>query len=231
MIVRIAAMEEELHVDKEQIGVIEFEETVFFRKIVHQLCQIVQGERIENQQIIVIDDDYSRGTLLLFDVFTFPEAVKKHLLKALSDAVENDILTNPRLYESWLVLQRSMFARVIDFVVDYPLEYDFTEKIKVIDFFRCLNLELIFEKIWNPLELIEALCELNERFNLYDRIFIVDCKKYLSEPEIKRLYERIIFLNQQVLLVESSHDHVEYSFERKLKIFSDFTCEIAENMV
>lgn len=234
MIIRIAAMEEELVLASDTIGVLEIEDQQLFCKIVQQLHQQQNNQQIEQQQIIMVQENAIvtlENQLLLFDLFAFPEIIKKQVLKKLISQIQNTIEIDSELRVNWLELQRRLFFQALEFLSPYQIEYDFSEQVELQDFFKAIQFEFVFQENYTPIELLTLLIQLNSQFNLYDRVVIVDCKKYLSETEIKQLYQEMILAKQTLILVESTHDQRRFSFERKLRIYDDFTCEIIENMV
>ncbi|MGL5549937.1 MAG: type II-A CRISPR-associated protein Csn2 [Culicoidibacterales bacterium] len=234
MIVRIAAMEEELKLSQEEIGVLEIAERRLFSKIVQQLHQMQTNQPLEKQQIILVENHEIvtlENQLLLFDLCTVPDSLKRQLMKKLISAIEFEVAKDVEMREAWLELQRSMFMQTVDFLSSYQIEYDFTEVVQISSFLKAVQLEIEFEQTYNPIDLLQLLLKLNNQFNLYDRIVIVDCKKYLTKSEIIHFYEQATLTQQMILLVEANHDQRVFAFERKLQIHDDFTCQIVANMV
>lgn len=227
-------MEEDLVLMNGQTGVVEFCEPRFFRKIVQQLHQQQSKQAVGEQQITFFENNKIvtlENQLLLFDLFTVPEWIQKQVLKRLIEKIERDVILDDELRAMWLELQRKMFVQLGEFVTDYALEYDFSETVKISEFLKSLSFEILFDEVYEPLQLLELLFELNARFNLYDRIVIVDSKKYLQDEEINIFYQRATILKQAVVLIESTHDQRHFYYERKLRIHDDFTCELLGNMV
>ncbi|MGL6249115.1 MAG: type II-A CRISPR-associated protein Csn2 [Culicoidibacterales bacterium] len=234
MIVRIAAMEEELEILTQEVGVIEFATPQFFAKIIRQLHQMQVNEPIEQQQIILLENQKIvtlENQLLLFDLCSIPESLKKLIMKKLVLKIEKELAIDVELRECWQEIQRKLFVQTMDFVNQYQIDYDFSEMVKIQDLLKAVQFELVFDQSYQPIELLQLIVRLNMQFNLYDRIVIVDCKKYMTDAEIVQFYERVIIAKQTVLLVESQHDSRRFSFERKLQIADDFTCKIIRNMV
>ncbi|MGL4953370.1 MAG: hypothetical protein ACRC5Q_06195, partial [Culicoidibacterales bacterium] len=104
MIVRIAAMEEELEILTQEVGVIEFATPQFFAKIIRQLHQMQVNEPIEQQQIILLENQKIvtlENQLLLFDLCSIPESLKKLIMKKLVLKIEKELAIDVELRECW----------------------------------------------------------------------------------------------------------------------------------
>lgn len=214
-------LDEQIHISVEKVFALEVLHTHYLWRIISDLTSIVQGNYIEDVQIVddALDELNIYGKILIIMDYFHMDINSKKNLGLLNKYVLSQI--DDKMLVDCSNFYRKMLDKMNHMLIDIDLPIIIDDEFDFENFLKIFKISFKQEE-----KLFKRLClliDVEKIFHIHSLLVFINVKQFLSLDEVYELEKYAVYNSVSLLLIDSQSYGECLDFERKLLIDTDLS--------